>query len=80
MQTAQDSVPDSLKGLVSLLRCQIERQETELRRTRQKLERLLHAHTRQAPRLVIDNKATCGRRVVQTDHGADLVSDADMQL
>ena len=57
MQTAPDSVPDNVRGLVSLLRSKIERQETELRRTRQKLERLLHAHVRQAPRLVIDNHA-----------------------
>ena len=74
MQTAQDSVPDNVRGLVSLLRSQIERQETELRRTRQKLERLLHAHTRQAPRLVIDNHG------LQTDFGTLALSDADMKL
>jgi hypothetical protein len=79
MQTAQDSVPDNVRGLVSLLRSQIERQETELRRTRQKLERLLHAHVRQAPRLIIDNQGG-GRHILQTDFGSLVLSDADARL
>jgi hypothetical protein len=56
MQTAYEDIPDNVRGLVSLLRNQIERQEDELRKARRKLERLLPTHDGPRLGLVVDNK------------------------
>ena len=56
MQTAYDDIPDNVRGLVSLLRNQIERHEDELRKARKKLERLLASHDGPRLHLVVSNK------------------------
>jgi hypothetical protein len=56
MQTAHDDVPENVRGLVSLLRNQIERQEDELRKARRKIERLLSTHNVPHLHLIVSNK------------------------
>lgn len=56
MQTAYDDVPENVRGLVSLLRRQIEQQEAEVRKARKKLEKLLSTHNVPHLHLVVSNK------------------------
>ena len=56
MQTAYNDVPENVRGLVSLLRHQIEQQEAEVRKARKKLEKLLSTHNEPHLHLVVSNK------------------------
>lgn len=58
MQTTLDNemIPENVKGLVLLLRHQVEQQEFELRKARKKLEKLLSAHNVPRLHLVVSNE------------------------